>query len=134
MRSRRSRRKRAGETGRRSRDDPHDEAADDEEDVDAGRADREVPAGPLGGMEDDHGQRRNGAQILDAVELFHHASRSCGADAGSCVASRAAATRRGAAQQSGRVVEQEGADVVGIDHVDLDEGAHQQHRRDAEGE
>jgi hypothetical protein len=50
------------------RDRPDDEAADDEEDVDARRADPERVAQPLEGVEDDDRDCRQAAQRLDRDE------------------------------------------------------------------
>lgn len=62
---------------------PHDEAADDEENVDAGRADGEMAAVALGGVEDDHAEGGNRPQILYAVEPGHVAFRNTRRGAGS---------------------------------------------------
>jgi hypothetical protein len=44
---------------------PQHETGDDEEDVDAGRADVEVAPGPAVGVIEHHHQGRDGAQVLD---------------------------------------------------------------------
>lgn len=52
-----------------NRRNPHDKAADDEEYIDARRPDLEVQAVCFAHMEAKDGDRRDGAQILDALDI-----------------------------------------------------------------
>src|SRR5882762_7927411 len=51
--------------------DPHDKAADDEEDVYARRADIEAAAAPLGRMKEDDREGRKSTKVLDSVKRLH---------------------------------------------------------------
>ena len=55
-------------------DHPHDETRNDEEHVDARRADGEMATGALGRVEHHDRKRRKGTQILDPVEGLHAVS------------------------------------------------------------